>query len=126
MHEWTFNVSLGDLINNRRHFIVTLRPDNIDFLLAYCPQLECVSGRYNDVTLRLYSSQSGGLPDRFVAKPDGEYHANLGVFMNKSAQDRDSDAIERDLVEGINNSSKIPMYLVNDLIVGYVSMRVTI
>lgn len=44
--------------------------------------------------------------------------------MDKSIRDRSSEVIERDLVEGINNSSKISMYLVNSLIVGYVSMRV--
>lgn len=69
---------------------------------------------------------NGGLPARFDLMPQepGEYYGTIGVFMNKSARDRESDEIERDLVDGINNSSEIPMYWDGSRVAGYVLMRV--
>ncbi len=128
MEDYHFGVEC-EVVDGKRLFRLNLSWDNIDFLLQDCPELGCVSGGYNDVILRLYSSSNGGLPEYFVAKPDGEYHAYIGVFLGLSVRDRSNEQIESELVNAINLSEKIPLLLFNrgllgNINVGYALMRV--
>jgi hypothetical protein len=125
--EYHFRVS-KEVVEDRALFRFSLSRGNIDFLLQCCPELECISGACGRMIFRIYSDGLNGLPDRFIAKSDDEYHANLDVFLGKSVRNRTSEQIETDLVDAINASERIPIIMETGcpggINLGYVLMRV--
>jgi hypothetical protein len=124
--------------NKRRHYILKLSEENFNYLLAGCPDVDRLIGRYTDTNTDAYfnilRSQNDESSKEIMPEDEhGDIYIHIGAKTptlpeNWTKTQFNTAIIERDknLEDAINTFKKIPiieLYESKPIIISYVSME---
>ena len=125
-----------EVVDGKRHFVITLSRANINHLLAGCPEVDRLIGTAEDgAQFEIYPASFGGLPQAFEFNGSGSvYQAQMGMVgkppppnVPSEVYNRLSEIAEQQFIDAVQRSEAVPMEMhtsLGNVNVGFVKFRI--